>query len=174
MATLLKGWNISGVQRYESGRPLNITMANVVFDPTTNATVGLGGILFNPQKRPDRVKGASARAPVNGSFYNPRDPNQFFFKGSAWSDPGANLFGTAARADGTARGFSTFSEDINLFKTFALKEQLSMRFEAQFGNIFNRTQFCDPSTTWSGGDFGSIGTQCNQPRSIQFGLKISY
>jgi len=174
MATLLKGWNISGVQRYESGRPLNITMANVVFDPTTNSTVGLGNILFNPQKRPDRAKGVSARAPVNGSFYNPRDPNQFFFKGSAWSDPGANLFGTAARADGTARGFSTFSEDINLFKTFALKEQLSMRFEAQFGNIFNRTQFCDPSTFWSGGDFGSIGTQCNQPRSIQFGLKISY
>jgi hypothetical protein len=133
-----------------------------------------GGFLFNPQRRPDRVKGKTARAATQGSFFNPRLQN--YFNGDAWSDPGSNPFGTAPRADGTARGFPTFSEDINLFKTFALSEQWSMRFDAQFGNIFNRTQFCDPSTFWTPNTttFGSIGTQCNQPRSIQFGLKISY
>ena len=40
---LLAGWNLSGVLRYETGRPLNIVMAN-----------DLGGFLFNGQKRPNR------------------------------------------------------------------------------------------------------------------------
>ena len=174
---LLGGWNLSGVLRYESGRPLNIIMDNSV--PSVDAlgnpiTVGLGGILFNPQRRPDRVKGSSAIAKQVGSFYNPLRQN--YFNGDAWSDPGTNLFGNAPRVDDTARGFPTYNEDMSVFKTFKIKEQLSMRFDAQFGNIFNRTGFCNPSTFWSPGvtTFGSVNTQCNYPRSVQFGLKFSY
>ena len=47
---LLAGWHVSGILRYESGRPLNITMNN-----------DLGGLLFNGQKRPNRVSGTDAR-----------------------------------------------------------------------------------------------------------------
>ncbi len=124
------------------------------------------------------MKGVSAKAKVQGSFFNPRAQN--YFNGSAWSDPLTNPFGNAPRVDGTARGFPTYGEDMNVFKTFTLKEQLKMRFEAEFGNIFNRTDFCNPSngvtTTWTPAtaSFGGISTQCNQPRSIQFGLKFSY
>src|SRR5262249_34334901 len=161
---LLGGWNVSGVLRYESGRPLNINMDNSAF----------GGFLFNAQRRPNRVSGVSARAKQQGSFYNPLAQN--YFNTAAWGDPGTNPFGNAPRADGTARGFPTYNEDVSVFKTFTLKEQLKARFEAQFGNIFNRTDFCNPSTFWSAGaaTFGSIGTQCNYPRSVQFGLKFTY
>ena len=72
------------------------------------------------------------------------------------------------------RGFPNYNEDLNLFKVFPLKERLTMRFVAQFGNIFNRTVFCDPNTNFSAGSFGTVNTQCNQPRSIQFGLKLDY
>jgi hypothetical protein len=168
---LLGGWNLSGVLRYESGRPLNITMAN---QDLGAAGTPFGAFLFNPQRRPDRVKGTSAYAKQQGSFFNPRVQN--YFDTTGWSDPGSNPFGNAPRVDGTARGFPTYNEDMSVFKTFKLKEQLQARFEAQFGNIFNRTDFCNPSTTWSPGaaTFGSIGTQCNYPRSIQFALKFSY
>ncbi len=165
---LLGGWNLAGILRYESGRPLNITMDNSAF----------GGILFNGQRRPDRVKGVSAKAKQVGSFYNPLAQN--YFNGNAWSDPGTNPFGNAPRVDGTARGFPTYNEDMNLFKVFKLHEQLNMKFEAEFGNIFNRTGFCNPSngvtTNWTPNTatFGGIGTQCNYPRSIQFGLKFTY
>ncbi len=183
---LLGGWNWSGILRYESGRPLNIIMDNHVFDPNCNppagCNVGLGNILFNPQKRPDRVKGTSAIAKQVGSFYNPLIQN--YFNKSAWEDTGTNPFGNAPRVDGTARGFPTYNEDMSVFKNFKLKEQLMMRFEAQFGNIFNRTDFCNPSNNttsfWSPSSgpqdttFGSINTQCNYARSIQFGLKFSY
>jgi len=176
--TLLGGWNLSGVLRYESGRPLNIVMDNHVFDPTCNGgagcDVGLGNILFNPQKRPDRVSGTSAYAKQVGGFYNPLIQN--YFNTAGWQDTGTNPFGNAPRADGTARGFPTYNEDMTVFKNFVLKEPLTMKFEAQFGNIFNRTDFCNPSTFWSPGaaTFGSVNTQCNYPRSIQFGLKFSY
>ena len=49
-----------------------------------------------------------------------------------------------------------------------------MRFEALFGNIFNRTDFCDPNNFFGPASFGTVSTQCNQPRSIQFGLRLIY
>jgi hypothetical protein len=166
---ILGGWNLAGILRYESGRPLNITMDNSA----------LGGLIFNGQRRPNRVKGVKAVAPTKGSFFNPLA--QSYFNVSAFADPGTDsggnaLFGNTPRADGTARGFPTYSEDMSLFKVFKLHEQLNMRFDAEFGNIFNRTDFCNPNTFWSPNSlsFGSIGTQCNQPRSIQFGLKFTY
>ena len=156
---LLGGWNLAGALRYESGRPLNIFMNN-----------DLGGLLFNGQKRPNRVSGAS---PVKrGSNFNPLTTN--YFNAGAWVDPGALQFGNAPRADGAVRGFPNYNEDLNLFKVFPLREQLVLRFEGQFGNIFNRTVFCDPDRNFSAPTFGTVNTQCNQPRSIQFGLKLTY
>jgi len=155
---LLGGWNLGGALRYESGRPLNIFMNN-----------DLGGFLFTGQKRPNRVKGISA---VKGGS-NPLVSGYSYFNPAAWTDPGPLAFGNAPRRDGSARGFPTYNEDLSVFKVFQLKERLNMRFEAQLGNIFNRTDFCDPGTNFSGG-FGTVGTQCNQPRSIQFALKLSY
>jgi hypothetical protein len=158
---LLGGWNLAGALRYESGRPLNITMNN-----------DLGGLLFNGQKRPNRAKGVSPVASRSGNF-NPY--KQKYFHSDAWVDPGNLQFGNAPRRDGSARGFPTYNEDVNIFKVFPLREWLKMRFQADFGNIFNRTDFCDPNTNWSdSGGFGSVNTQCNQPRSIQFALRFDF
>ena len=157
---ILGGWNLSGALRYESGRPLNIFMNN-----------DLGGLIFNGQKRPNRVKGTGAIASHSG-FFNPNTMN--YFDKSAWTDPGPDAFGNAPRADGSVRGFPTYNEDVSMFKVFTIREQLKMRFNAEFGNIFNRTDFCNPDTNFSDGTFGTINTQCNQPRSIQFGLRFDY
>jgi hypothetical protein len=72
------------------------------------------------------------------------------------------------------RSFAVSSEDLNLFKVFALKGDNRIRFEAMFGNIFNRTLFCDPNTNWSAGSFGTVNTQCNQPRSIQLAIRYDF
>ena len=121
---LLAGWNVSGVLRYESGRPFNITMSN-----------DLGGLLFNGQKRPNRVSGVDAVASRSGGF----DPNvDRYFNPAAWTDPGPLHFGNAVRRDGTVRGFPIYSEDLNIFKVFPMADQSKMRVEASIGNIFNR------------------------------------
>jgi hypothetical protein len=156
---LLGGWNVAGVLRYESGRPFNIVMNN-----------DLGGFLFNSQKRPNRNPGVDPVA-AGGDF----DPNSdSYFNPAAWSDPGPLNFGSAPRRDGTVRGFPTYSEDINIFKVFPLQDDMKMRFQASVGNLFNRTLFCDANNNWSSGSFGSVNTQCNQPRSVQFALRFDF
>ncbi|MCW5981824.1 MAG: TonB-dependent receptor [Bryobacteraceae bacterium] len=157
---LLRGWTLNGIFRYESARPLNVTMVN-----------DLGGLLFNNQKRPDRV--ADADGTVN---FDKFDPNRDrYFNPAAWSDPGPLRFGNAPRADGTVRGLATATtEDVSIFKETRFGERVRHRIEAQFGNFTNRTVFCEPNTNWSAGAFGQVGTQCNQPRSIQLGMKLEF
>jgi hypothetical protein len=155
---VLGGWNLSGILRYESGRPLLVTMSN-----------DMGGLLFNTQKRPNRTSTDGVAA---AGDFTPETDN--YFNKAAWQDPGPLRFGDAPRADGTVRGFKVYNEDLTLAKNFVIKGDLNMRFVASFGNILNRTTFCNPNTNFSSGGFGTVNTQCNQPRSVQFGLRFDY
>jgi hypothetical protein len=155
---LLGGWNVSGVFRYESGRPLRINMAN-----------DMAGLLFNTRKRPNRTGADGVAA---GGDFNPLTDN--YFNRDAWQDPGPLTFGNAPRADGSVRSFRVYNEDVTLSKNFDLKGDLKMRFVAQVGNILNRTTFCNPNTNFSSSAFGQVSTQCNQARSVQFGLRLDY
>ncbi|MPZ20287.1 MAG: hypothetical protein GEV06_20575 [Luteitalea sp.] len=156
---LLGGWNVSGTFRYESGRPLLITMAN-----------DLGPFLFTDQKRPNRVAGVDGVAASGG--FDPDTDN--YFNRDAWEDPGPLQFGNAPERDGTVRGFTNFSEDISFFKEFRLRNPGTLRFQAQIGNLFNRTLWCNPNTDWSSGAFGQVIAQCNQPRSVQLAVRYDF
>lgn len=160
IAKLIGGWSFSGIFRYDQGRPINTVMAN-----------DLGGILFTSQKRPDRVAGSDGNTNLGGGF----DPNvDRFFNRAGWTDPGTLNFGNAPVNDGTVRGFANISEDLSIFKDLWLNEKFKMRFESNFGNIFNRTVFCAPNSNFSSGAFGQVFQQCNIPRSIQFGLRVDF
>jgi len=129
----------------------------------------MGGLLFNTEKRPNRT---GTDAVTGGGDFDPLTDN--YFNKAAWSDPGPLTFGNAPRGDGSVRGFKNFSEDLTLAKNFNLKGDLKMRFIAEVGNIFNRTTFCNPNTNFSSSAFGTVSTQCNQARSVQFGLRLDY
>ncbi len=157
---LLKGWTMNGILRYDAGRPLAIFMNN-----------DLGGLLFNTTKRPNRNTNTSGVASIQGNF----DPNRDrYFDRSAWSDPGPLQFGSAPSRDSSVRGFMNATEDVSLAKVTKFKERYTVRFDVQGGNVTNRTVFCDPAQNWSAGNFGQVSLQCNQPRSVQFGLKFLY
>jgi hypothetical protein len=155
---LLGGWNLSGILRYESGRPLRIFMNN-----------DMGGLLFNTRKRPNRTGADGVAA---GGDFDPLTDN--YFNRDAWQDPGPLTFGNAPRADGSVRGFHVYNEDVTLSKNFDLKGDMKMRFVAQVGNILNRTTFCNPEQNFSSPGFGRVNTQCNLARSVQFGLRLDY
>jgi hypothetical protein len=160
MAHLLRGWTLNGILRYESGRPLAITMNN-----------DLAGLLFNTTKRPNRAANTSGKTAVAGDF----DPNkQLWLNKGDWYDPGALQFGNAPSRDNSVRGFRNYVEDVSIFKVTNIGEIFKLRFEAQGGNVTNRVVFCDPNQNWSAATFGQVSLQCNQPRSVQFGLKLEY
>ena len=148
-------WQLSGMQSYSSGRPLSITMAN-----------NLGGILFNNAKFPNKV-GAGRASGGNGVTNS-------YLNDSGWADPGAYGFGNALRNDASVRGYPYYNEDISIQKDTYFGEGKYVRFEADGGNVFNRTFFCPVGQTWGTGGFGNTSSQCNIPRRIQFGLQLFF
>jgi hypothetical protein len=73
--------------------------------------------------------------------------------------------------------------DFSVIKRFALPwENLGLDFRAEFFNLFNHAQFDTPSAFGGGtgadinaiGSFGRLTSTVNNPRVIQFGLKLTF
>jgi hypothetical protein len=158
---IVGGWMISAAQRYEEGRPVSITMA----------CGELCTFLGSNEKRPNRVPGARAY----GNF-STSNLNQYLLK-SAWADPDPNnplVFGDEPQNDPSVRLPHNFNEDFSIAKLTAITERVDMRFVTNVGNIFNRHLWCAPDTNWSDSTFGTVSSQCNTPRSIQFGARVEF
>lgn len=160
------GWGLSGVQRYDSGRPARVTMFN-----------DMGSYIFNGMKRANKGSGGA----WGGGNIDPATTRVLISSG--WSNPGDLTFGNDTRTDGDVRYMPLYNEDISLYKDTRIRgENTNLRFEAQFGNAFNRTYFCYPdsylgswgASGWSNANFGKVSAQCNIPRRIQFGLKFTF
>ena len=159
---LLGGWKVSGMQRYDSGRPLGITMSN-----------DMSGLIFNDQKRPNKLGGGLGTTAIGD--YDPNDPaKNRYLVFSGWADPGPLKFGSASRTDPVIRGFHTYTENVRLTKATGIyQERVRLEFEAEFRNLFNRHTWCPPSTNWSTtSTFGVTVSQCQPPRQPQLALRL--
>ena len=69
-----------------------------------------------------------------------------------------------------------FNENINLARTFSLKEKAHLEFRAEAFNIFNRVQFgpLGGGTTIGNANFGKWESQANSPRRMQLVAKITW
>jgi hypothetical protein len=59
-------------------------------------------------------------------------------------------------------------------KANKINEQVNLQFRAEFFNLFNRVRFSPPVTTVDNANFGKILAQQNQPRLIQFSLRLDF
>jgi len=123
--------------------------------------------IFSNEKRPNKV------GPGYGKTSNVRPGDQYLLK-SGWADPGPLKFGNASQNDPQIRSPHYFNEDLSIAKMIPITERVDARFESQFGNIFNRHLWCNPDTNWSSSTFGQVFAQCDQPRNIQFGLRLEF
>jgi hypothetical protein len=64
--------------------------------------------------------------------------------------------------------------DVAVYKNTALTEAAKLRFEAQFFNLANRTQFGSPNTQVGNPSFGIVTAVRNQPRLVQFALRLTF
>ena len=163
---IVGGWQLSGIHSYSSGRPINVTMPNTLFQ-----------YLFNTGEYPNKV--GSGR---NSSFSNPR--TQTYLNPSGWSNPGTTAngvpaFGNTPREDDSVRGFPYYNEDLSLMKDTYLSERTYLRFHADAGNVFNRVYYCygataGSSTVFGTPSFGVTNSQCNIPRRLQVALELFF
>lgn len=157
---LLSHWNISGVLSYQSGRPLVMYVDN-----------NLGPSLFNGAKYPNLVSGQN---PINNSGFFSNPQSSSYFNSAAFAVPGLFSFGNSPRTSTNIRGPHYYNEDLSVYKDTYFGEEKYVRFESEFGNIFNRVDFCSPDTNVQNAAFGESFTQCNVPRRIQFGLQVFF
>ena len=87
--------------------------------------------------------------------------------------PGDGLFGTSGI--GTERGPSFFSLDFSVGKKFAITESNYLDFRAEFFNGLNHVSWGAPGRSLAApASFGTVGSQVQSPRAIQFGLKYYF
>jgi hypothetical protein len=147
------GWELGVIVSFGSGGPLGITQ-------NTNNTSSQGG-----GQRPNWT-GISARISnptVNDWF----DTTQF-------TTAPSYAFGNLARTLGGLRSDGLHNADMTLNKFFPIGDRVKLQFRAEFFNLSNTPQFQPPNTTQGATAFGTISGVNNQPRVIQFALKLLY
>jgi hypothetical protein len=71
-----------------------------------------------------------------------------------------------------ADGIKNF--DFSLIKSMQIAEKAKLEFDAQFFNIFNRTQFAQPESWSFQPTFGQVSSQANTPRLMQFAMRVAF
>ncbi len=148
---VIGGWQLNVISHVAGGFPLGIsTSANNSGTAITN--------------RPDRI--------CNGQLSN-WSVNEFFDT-SCFVNPAPGELGNSSRTPLFGPGFVNF--DGSLFKSFPLgfREGASLEFRTEVFNIFNHPQFAEPGTILGAPGFGQITSTVNNPRLIQFALKLIF
>jgi hypothetical protein len=157
---LISGWSINGIVNFQSGFPLSL----VAQSNTLSTTFGTGTI------RPNRVADCD---PVISGPAQARYSK--WFNTACFSQPGSYSFGNEARVDPVLRNHGVNNFDLTLGKSTAITERVKLQFKTEFFNLFNRVQFSlRDATTLGSATFGVSAGQYNQPRMIQFALRLTF
>jgi Carboxypeptidase regulatory-like domain len=157
--TLLGNWQLTLIEKITSGFPDPLIDSN---NQSVFFNSGGNGNNFN---RPDQVAGCDVYAASHkaNQWINP----------ACFVAPAAGLLGNANRVPVSGPGF--VNTDFSVIKQFALpREGMGLNFRAEFFNLFNHAQFGMPVNDISAPGFGSVNSTVNNPRVVQFGLKLTF
>jgi hypothetical protein len=164
---LVGGWQFSGLSRWASALPFSVTEPGW----STNWQLEGFGVVTSPVKThrhlvggvPTVFAGTSATTINNGVYTG--SPIRLPYPGEAGERN--NL-----------RGDGYFDIDSSLAKTWAIHEEIKLKFAAEVYNIGNNVRF-DPSpinlnTNLTSGTFGAYGGLLTTYRRMQFGLRLDF
>jgi hypothetical protein len=169
---LLGNWQVTVIEKITSGFP--------VFVIDSNAASTGGANLINigtaaPAGRPDLV-GNPFQAGAIGSCTGPSklSGKGYWFNPCAFAAPAAGELGDASRAPLSGPNF--VNTDFSVIKRFALPwENMGLDFRAEMFNLFNHAQFGLPAADINApSQFGLVSSTVNNPRLVQFGLKLTF
>jgi Carboxypeptidase regulatory-like domain len=170
---ILCGWAVDSFVLARSAPPVNVmggtfVAAGVVLAPRPNVNPGVPFELFGSQF-----------------------PGGKIFNRAAFTAAPSGTQGNLGR--NVLRGFGAWQADVGVHRQFHITEVISLRFQAEFFNIFNHPNFGNPTSLLTSPLFGrstqtlanSLGSgganggfnplyQVGGPRSIQFALKLQF
>jgi len=155
-------------------------------DPIISLRTGFPLALYNFTNDPSNTNSRGARpncGPGAGRVFGRRnalDPSTGAYLGYQWFDPtpyslptNAEGFGNCP-AQGPVRGPGYADVDLSVQKNFTITEKVRLQFRADFLNTFNRVNLnVDCCSTAVGPGMGIVSS-AQEPRNIQFALKLYY
>ena len=179
MNTAFGNWQVTLIEKITSGFPI------FVIDSSNPSGVNFLNNDFFAQSRPDQVGDPNKAGPVaaNPTCVAPARVHTVanWFNPCAFKSAAPGELGNASRTPLSGPDF--VNTDFSVIKQFALPwENMGLNFRAEFFNLFNHTQFGTPNS--SGGafmpdvaaksGFGVLNTTVNNPRLVQFALKLTF
>jgi hypothetical protein len=134
VSSVLGNWSIGAFVQYASGFPLQVP----------NAQSNLNNYLFQGPSFANRKPGEPLfTVDLNCHCY---DPNKtFVLNRNAWEDPAPGQFGSSAAYYSDYRSQRRPMENMNLGRTFQIKEGLSFSVRMEVTNVLNRAYWGDPT-----------------------------
>ena len=174
LRTILGGWSVDGFVLARSAPPVGVIGA--IFTG--------GGLFYYP--RPNLNPGVPLE--LFGSGY----PGGKVFNKAAFSAASSGQQGNFGR--NVLRGFNAAQADIAVQRVFRIREEVGLRFRAEFFNILNHPNFANPTNSITnplfgrstqtlanglgagGGQNGGFNPlyQIGGPRSVQLALKLQF
>jgi hypothetical protein len=168
------GWGVSAIIIYQSGFPIRMQnqddseLMSSIFFESANTPELSGPVQFTNPKRLQTLNG------VTGNFYfNPSNfcDGTFSYTGSSCTQ-GLGSFGNTPHA--LCCGPAISNTDLVLSKKTPINERWSTEFRTEFYNAWNHTQFTNPDGNFTNSTFGEILNTREDPRVLQFALKVLF
>jgi hypothetical protein len=200
-SALLGGWEVGGIQRYQSGQPSPFCCASGL--PGWENAIRFDRIPGKDYKSAIYHQGHNANhlQPLNNA--NGTDPTiNSLYNGSINSGAPAYNFGTGPdvgvaafydqnqapyntgtqpyllgdtpRVTGEVRTPSYYNEDFSLLKNTIIHEGITFQLKAEFLNAFNRHTFAAPDSGPGDFNFGVPTYTIQNPRNIQITGRINF
>ena len=156
---ILGNWQVTLIERISSGFPVPLIDSSNQSGTTFNA-----GGNDNNFNRPDQVPGKNPHSANHGQYQ--------WINPLAFRLPAVGELGNASRVPATGPDF--VNSDLSAVKQFTLPREIGLNFRAEFFNIFNHPQYGAPINDINAIGFGAVDSTVNNPRLVQFALKLSF
>jgi hypothetical protein len=150
---LIRGWMVGSILSFATGFPLGVGC----------------GICSWPATRPDLIGD-----PSQGATGPAESRMNRYFNVDAFAVPQPYRYGNAPRFLPHTRGPGQANTDLSIMKDTPFAERYKVQFRAEFFNLANRPEFGFPDLSSGSPSFGQINSQVNDPRRIQFGLRLAW
>lgn len=155
VTTTLGGWELSGINQYQSGVPLSVrTSADIA-----GVGTGSGNQFYN------LVGDPSASVSSFGNYAT-------WFNPAAFAIPTAGTLGNEPR--NLLRGPAYWTWDMSLRKNFRVWEATSFQLRFEMFDILNHPNWSNPVTDPTNGSFGRVTGKTNDSRQLQIAAKFIF
>ncbi|MGA2849927.1 MAG: carboxypeptidase-like regulatory domain-containing protein [Terracidiphilus sp.] len=165
---ILGNWQVTLIERISSGFPVPLVDSN----NQSGVAFNTGGNSYN-FNRPDEVPNCNTHSADHSTYH--------WINAACFAVPAAGELGDAQRVPLAGPDF--VNSDFSAVKQFTLPHEMGLNFRAEFFNIFNHPQygapindinFNSPPPGTVSSNFGEVNSTVNNPRLVQFALKLSF